>query len=234
MVVNESSCSLTVTAKNARGFAFRLQPLRMAAEFGGARPYIMQNLIASAAVGLAAVTCASAASAQTANFRCPSAGTLYIMSNGVGVDTEYTATGQDGDACVSQASIAGDQSKILRVYWGLIGSVDKAGDAYAKALNLKSLWPLRVGNSLTQDVHAIGYNGQPYTTKVSITVAAYEKVTVEAGTFDAFRIEELKEGDASPRLSWWAPSVAMSVKQNFPDWQTPGATRTYTLSTIKQ
>jgi hypothetical protein len=123
---------------------------------------------------------------------------------------------------------------VLREHWGLIGAVDAAGESYVRGLDLKSLWPLKVGNTITQTVKGVGYDGKPYTTKVTVTVAAYEKVTVPAGTFDAFRVEERKEGDAAPRTGWWAPAIALSVKQSFPDWQDRNKLKVYELAAIKK
>jgi hypothetical protein len=193
----------------------------------------MRSVFISAAVTAAAIVSLSSARAQTADFACPPKGTTYVTRGSDGVEATYVTTGQEGDACTSQRTSDG-KTMVLREHWNVIGSVDPAGEAYARALNLKSLWPLRVGNSLTQDVHATGYDGKPYTSKVSITVAAYEKVTVPAGTFDAFRIEERKEGDTTPRLRWWAPSIAMTVKQSFPDWRDRSKVLVYELAAIRK
>ena len=60
-----------------------------------------------------------------------------------------------------------------------------------------------------------------------VTVAAYEKVTVRAGQFDAFKIEAKgKSGQEGPparaasgihRTSWYAPSARAIVKQVYRD-----------------
>lgn len=189
------------------------------------------KLIASTAL-TAIFAFSSTAFAQTADFKCPAKGTGYTTRSD-GVDAQYVTTGQEGDACTSERT-AGGKTTVLREYWGVVGSVDPAGDAYAKALNLKSLWPLKVGNTLTQTVSATGYDGKPYTAKVTITVAAYEKVTVPADTFDAFRIEERKDGETTPRIRWWAPAIAMAVKQTFPDWQDKTKLKVYELASIKK
>ena len=147
-------------------------------------------------------------------------------------------TGQEGDACVSEhtsdGKTTGGKTIVLRDHWGLIGSVDAAGESYVRGLDLKSLWPLKVGNTISQTVNGTGYDGKPYATKVTITVTGYEKVTVPAGTFDAFRIDERKDGDTAPRTRWWAPAVAMAVKQSFPDWQDRSKLKVYELVTIKK
>ncbi|HEY4165922.1 MAG TPA: hypothetical protein VGM96_04075 [Reyranella sp.] len=190
------------------------------------------KIIVAATATAAILTLGSAAFAQTAAFKCPAKGTTFV-TRGDGVDTKAVATGQDGDACTSERTSNG-KTIVLREHWGLIGSVDAAGESYARGLDLKSLWPLKVGNTIKQTVNGVGYDGKPYTTTVTITVAAYEKVTVPAGTFDAFRIEERKAGDSAPRTRWWAPSVAMSVKQTFPDWQDRSKLKVYELAAIKK
>jgi hypothetical protein len=189
------------------------------------------KIIAASTAAAIALTLGSAAFAQTAEFKCPAKGTTFI-TRGDGVDTTSTVTGQEGDACVSEHTTNG-KTIVLRDHWGLIGSVDTAGESYVRGLDLKSLWPIKVGNTISQTVNGTGYDGKPYTTKVTITVTGYEKVTVPAGTFDAFRVEERKDGDAAPRIRWWAPAVAMSVKQSFPDWQDRSKLKVYELVAIK-
>jgi hypothetical protein len=178
----------------------------------------------------AAIVVASTAFAQTAAFKCPDKGTILVTRSD-GSDDQLVASGQEGDACISQRT-SGGKAITLREYWGIIGSVDAAGDSYARGLDLKSLWPLKVGNKISQTVNGIGYDGKPYTTPVTITVAAYEKVTVPAGTFDAFRIEERKADDPAPRTRWWAPAIATTVKQSFPDWQDRSRLKVYELVSV--
>jgi hypothetical protein len=189
------------------------------------------KIIVAAAASAAILTLGSTAFAQTAEFKCPAKGTTFI-TRGDGIDTSAVATGQDGDACTSER-VSNGKTIVLREHWGLIGSVDAAGESYVRGLDLKSLWPLKVGNRISQRVNGVGYDGKPYTTTVTITVAAYEKVTVPAGTFDAFRIEERKAEDSAPRIRWWAPAVATSVRQTFPDWQDRSKLKVYELAAIK-
>ena len=190
------------------------------------------KLIVAGAATAAILALGSPTFAQTAEFKCPARGTTFV-TRGDGVDTTAVATGQDGDACTSER-VSNGKTLVLREHWGLIGSVDAAGESYVRGLDLKSLWPIKVGNRINQTVNAVGYDGKPYTTTVAITVAAYEKVTVPAGTFDAFRIEERKADDSAPRIRWWAPSIAMSVKQTFPDWQDRSKLKVYELAAIKR
>jgi len=174
---------------------------------------------------------ASIAQAQTAAFTCPATGTAFTFK-GDGHESIVVATGRDGDVCLAKRT-SGGQSEALRVHWGLIGSVDAAGESYIQGIDLKSLWPLKVGNETMQTVSSMGRDGKAYTSNVTMTVAAYEKITVPAGTFDTFRVEESKVGDAAPRIHWWAPSLAASVKETFPDWMDRSKLKVYELSVVK-
>lgn len=178
-----------------------------------------------------AVGGASAASAQTADFRCPTPGTAFTYQGGDRTSV-HLASGQEGNVCQVRA-IADGKTETVRLYWGLLGSVDEAGDSYARAIDLKSLWPLKVGNRTQQTVNATGRDGKPYSSTVTLTVAAYEKITVPAGTFDVFRVEETKAGEPEKRTHWWAPSLATSVKESFPDWTDRTKLKVYELIAVK-
>ena len=190
----------------------------------------MKLIIATAFA--ATLSFSAVASAQTAEFKCPATGTEFTFRSG-GIDSKSVATGQEEGVCLLSRG-SGDKAVPVRTYWGLVGSVDAAGDSFVRGLDLKSLWPLKVGNKTVQTVNGVGYNGQPYTTNVTITVAAYEKVTVPAGTFDAFRVEENKAGESKPRTHWWAPALSMSIKESFPDWQDNTKLKVYELAAVKK
>lgn len=178
-----------------------------------------------------ATAVAGAASAQTAEFKCPASGTEFTYK-GDNFDGVNTATGQDGNACLfSRAS--GGKAETLRVHWGLVGSVDAQGDSFAKGLDLKSLWPLKVGNKITNTVTVVGRDGKSYTSTVTAVVAAAEKVTVPAGTFDTLRVEETKEGSSTRNIHWWAPVLSNSVKESFPDWRDLSKVIVLELASVK-
>jgi hypothetical protein len=168
---------------------------------------------------------------QIAAFKCPAAGTEFTYRTS-GPESVVVATGQEGNVCLSSSTSAG-RTQTVRVHWGLIGSVDPAGESFVQGIDLKSLWPLKVGNRTTQTVSATGRDGKAYSSTVTMTVAAFEKVTVPAGTFDAFRVEETKAGEATPRIHWWAPSLGISVKETFPDWTDRSKLKVYELSAVK-
>jgi hypothetical protein len=171
------------------------------------------------------------AAAQTADFRCPAAGTEFTYRSGGG-DSVRTASGQDGNACLMK-STSGGKTEDVRVHWGLIGAVDSAGETYVRGIDLKSLWPLRVGHATEQVVNGIGHGGQPYTSKVTMKVVAFEKVTVPFGTVDTFRVEETKDDGAAPHIHWWAPTLGISAKESFPDWKDRSKTIVYELASVK-
>lgn len=179
----------------------------------------------AAALGAATaltLTAAVPAAAQTADFKCPLPGTRLAYKSPAqayaAFDKVATATGQDGTTCL-YASTSDGKASTLRVHGGLIGSVDAQGEAFAGALDLAKLWPLKVGNKITDRVTVPGRDGKTYTATVTVAVTGYEKVTVPAGTFDAFRVEESRDGQAARNIHWWAPALATTVKDSFPDWR---------------
>lgn len=188
----------------------------------------MKLVIATAAACMALST---AVSAQTGEFKCPAKGTELTYRT-AGTNSVRVATGQDGTVCLSKSTSAGE-NKEVRTHYGLIGSVDAQGESYVKGIDLKSLWPLKVGNKTVQTVNVTGRDGKSYTSNVTMMVAAYEKVTVPAGTFDAFRVEESKANDPSPHIHWWAPALGVSVKESFPDWRDRSKLMVYELAAVK-
>lgn len=169
------------------------------------------------AAAVLATALAATASAQTAEFKCPATGTQFTY-NGESFGGVNTAAGQDANVCLFSRTSDG-KTETVRVHWGLIGSVDAQGESFAKGVDLKSLWPLKVGNTATSTVTAVGRDGKSYTSTVTVLVAASETVTVPAGAFDTFRVEETKAGSSARNVRWWAPSLANSVKESFPDWR---------------
>ena len=101
----------------------------------------MKFFIATAFV--ATQSFSAVASAQTAEFKCPATGTEFTFRSG-GVDAKSVASGQEDGVCLVKRG-TGDKAVTVRMYWGLVGSVDAAGESFVKGLDLKSLWPLKVG-----------------------------------------------------------------------------------------
>ncbi|WP_395711880.1 hypothetical protein [Reyranella sp.] len=182
-----------------------------------------------AAILATAVT--GSAAAQTAEFKCPTSGTQFSYRGGA-FEKVMTATGQDGNVCLFR-SVSDGKTESLRVHGGLVGSVDAQGEAFARGLDITALWPLKVGNKTTNTVTLVGRDGKSYTSTVSLVVAAYEKVAVPAGTFEAFRVEEIKAGESARNIHWWAPALAVSVKESFPDWHDLSKVTVLELTTVK-
>ncbi len=180
---------------------------------------------------LLATAVAGGASAQTASFQCPASGTEFTYKGGA-FEKVNAAAGQDGTTCLYN-SLSNGKAEALRVHGGLVGSVDAQGESFAKGLDLKALWPLKVGNKITNTVTVIGRDGKSYTSTVTMTVAAYEKITVPAGTFDAFRVEETKADSNSRNIHWWSPAISASIKESFPDWRDPAKTIVLDLVSVK-
>lgn len=86
---------------------------------------------------------------------------------------------------------------------------------------------------ITNTVTVVGRDGKSYTSTVTTTVAAYEKVTVPAGTFDAFRVEESKAEVEPPRRPLVGAGRVRLGQESFPDWRTPGKTITLDLVSLK-
>ncbi len=42
------------------------------------------------------------------------------------------------------------------MHGGLVGSVDAQGESFAKGLDLNPLWPLKIGNKITNTVTVVG------------------------------------------------------------------------------
>lgn len=174
---------------------------------------------------------ASSAYAQSAEFKCPASGS-QLSYKGSAFDKVNASTGQDGNVCLYSSTSDG-KTETLRVHWGLVGSVDRQGESFAGGLDLKSLWPLKVGNKITDTVTVTGRDGRSYTSTVTVVVAAYEKVTVPAGTFDSFRVEESKAGETARNIHWWAPALSAAVKESFPDWRDLGKVIVLELTSVE-
>ena len=74
------------------------------------------------------------------------------------------------------------------------------------------MWPLRVGATWSYQFHGATFTGSD-----RYTVTTYERVTVPAGTFDAFRIAVRECATERPSVCvgltiWYAPTVKWYVK----------------------
>lgn len=78
-------------------------------------------------------------------------------------------------------------------------------------------WPLWVGKAWTSTYFYNDFKlGRVFQISATIKVAAYEDITVPAGTFKAFRLEYTPErNNASSGMYWYAPSIKLVVKSAF-------------------
>jgi hypothetical protein len=83
-------------------------------------------------------------------------------------------------------------------------------------------FPMGVGTTWKQEFRSTNTKGQSYSSFAAAKVVAYEKVTVPAGVFDAYRIEsdiEAISTDADANLSkghiitWYAPALKKYVRK---------------------
>jgi hypothetical protein len=64
-------------------------------------------------------------------------------------------------------------------------------------------------------------------------VAAYEKITVPAGAFDAFRGEESRSGETARNIHWWEPALSASVEKSLLDWHDPSKIIVFGLASVR-
>jgi len=102
--------------------------------------------------------------------------------------------------------------------WNALDSGDLKYDPYYPEFK----FPLTVGTSWNAKYTSSGTDGTAYSGYVKASVAALEKVTVPAGTFDAYRIErelETRSVNAnsivtkSQITTWYAPAVRRFVRR---------------------
>ena len=122
---------------------------------------------------------------------------------------------------VIQLQNKGKQGSALRFYTHDWNSLD-SGDAKFEPYFPTYKFPLKVGAELQQEYKTLMTNGQVSTGFLKTRVVAFEKVTVPAGTFDAFKEEYVTEvidadSNATTRTGrvtiWYAPAVKNLVRR---------------------
>jgi hypothetical protein len=79
-------------------------------------------------------------------------------------------------------------------------------------------WPMRVGAKVTSHctlTTSSGNRSVQAEQTIEVVAEAYERVTVPAGTFDAFRLNvTIHQGSSAPlgELQWWAPQACGTVR----------------------
>jgi hypothetical protein len=156
--------------------------------------------VASAASG-------AALRSELGNFRCPVAGVVIKTSTGNSLESE----GASGNSC----KFMGNRGEFSQ-YAGF-----SAGNANAKVHNAAAaIWPLKVGNKSSAQFDSENVASDNILYWQEFKVAAFEPVTVRAGTFQAFRIESEQSnikanGYHDKGTYWWSPDVGYIVKYTF-------------------
>jgi hypothetical protein len=122
----------------------------------------------------------------------------------------------------ARIELKGNPNKGLGIFDRQWNVIDNGQTKYEPA-RISAKFPMRVGDTWKQKLQASNLrSSQTSYHFVSAKVADFEKVTVPAGTFTAYRIEieaEIRSADANAGIaknvvtSWYSPEVNREVKQ---------------------
>ncbi len=188
--------------------------------------------IVGVTAALAVMAVALPAAAQTAEFKCP-AGTVTVDFGSIG---QIVWLSRDGNACTRRAQSSAGQ---LPQNWyapTFVARTDRSL-AWIDANKPWTLWPLTVGKKMNGRFDGVGSDANSTGSWAETTVVEkYEKVTVKAGTFDAFVVSRQEESLSSnykgTYRDWYAPSLGVTVKSTYSD--NFGRSNTYEAVSIKQ
>ncbi len=172
----------------------------------------MRALLAAAAAFAWIQLYAPAALAQSADFKAPAIGTRFEWKYNGGVGRPGEIVGVSGRVVTYQ-----DSGGIRHRYGGFQQMESSRGENLRLDISeLDKLWPLSVGKSVSVQAQY----GQ-YASQIEIRVVKQEKITIPAGTFDAFEIEADERtigsgyGYSGTTLSWFVPSVGYALKWDY-------------------
>jgi hypothetical protein len=172
------------------------------------------------AVSIAAVACAVLALAGAARaqeeqeeFRCPKPGTVIEFTSG----SKLTFTDQDGMWCVA--------TDVHGRPWRWYAMLAGVGSRYVEN-HVEQIWPLRIGKEVSFTVKSTPKNiggGILAETRFwyveKFAVVRRERVTVRAGTFDTWVIEQHEDSSrptfSATAITWYAPEVGYAVKYSY-------------------
>jgi hypothetical protein len=143
---------------------------------------------------------ATAASAQTMEFGCPTPGTTFTYDSG----TNVVARGRDGMDCTMEI-VGGQAFKVRALLFDNPAPDGSSTSAFIAALKPERLWPLEVGKKIEASFSAGGR-----TWHYILSVVRYEKrMGPGDALFDAFVIEMNEQGDKDQRSvsRWWVSPV---------------------------
>jgi hypothetical protein len=160
---------------------------------------------------------AVASEAERQGFHCPKPGTVIETSLG----GRLRFLEQDGFRCWYRDENGAESSRFAMLLGGDSPWLGKGGE------QIRDLWPLAVGKRRWFIVDGVSSGGFPTSWYETYTVAGKERVTVPAGTFDAYVIdwqEQGREGNGYTAMHrfWYAPSLGYAVR--FEADKAPGTT----------
>jgi len=174
-------------------------------------------------IAAVALTCASIALARSAaadeqlEFRCPKPGTVIDYTDTGGT---ITFKAPDGMWCVGTQ----EDGQPFRRYAMLAGS-NSTWSSFIEN-HVERIWPLRIGKEISfkHQGHSSNQSGgvgadTPFWYEEKIVVARTERLTVPAGTFDTWVIEDHQDvargGVSALRTYWYAPEVGFIIKYRY-------------------
>lgn len=168
---------------------------------------------AMTAISLFLVGISTSAFGQTANFKCPPAGTTVEYS-----ETSVTKwLGAEANFCRVESKNRRGEVTTSDWYAPTATRGSNQSGAWVDQMKPSRLWPLTVGKKIS--ARYTGANTLGSGTGVwdfTISVDGYEKVTTPAGTFDAFVVtnkqESLSGNFKSTWRNWYAPEAGVTVK----------------------
>jgi hypothetical protein len=172
-----------------------------------------------------AATClTTAVQAQTAPYKCPPAGTVTTTVEGV--TSTWLAPGPN--YCVVKITEKSGSERTDNWYAPTLSLPANRPQDFADQIKPWTLWPLTVGKKINGRFDGVG-NSIAFghgSWRQTITVDAYERITVKAGTFDVFVISRYEEGinNSTRRMlrAWYAPVPGVVVKGTLTESGGPG------------
>ncbi len=150
------------------------------------------------------------------DFHCPKPGTVIEFTEEGG---KLTFASQDGMWCVG----TGSSGQPWKRYAHVAGN-SKFGQSLIDN-HVEQIWPLQLGKQIEFKVPASTDNltggtastGIPFWYTEKYTVVRQERVTVKAGTFDAWVIEHREDANRfiGTDTMWYAPEVGYIIKYNY-------------------
>ena len=170
-------------------------------------------------VALAIMVGSTEAIAQTAEFKCPTPGTIVEFSDG----RRTTWVAQEGNTCRLQSKPP-TGPEVAQIWYAPTATAGVgASSAWAQQVKPSTLWPLTVGKRIQGRYDGAGsdagFSGSWIST---IFVEKTERIATRAGTFDTFVVVYQQEGlppnnFKSTLRQWYAADPGVTVKFDYSD-----------------